>query len=281
MESLNRDVGGKILLNLSYEDMSALCKIKENRKIQQLCENEDFWRSKILKDFPRRNSTIKNPSLIEKFKQDPKSLYEFINKPSKVWDITSEDAPEVHEYFPDITSLLDHQNRALEILNEELKDYSYTFPVLRGDVFKLVDYYDGQDMKYIWTGDKIISLYYNIDYEGTAPNTFSFPEFPFNHFQYSLPVDRPVICISPETSKELTKNLSDDTYPSQTFITDNYYKYYFSIAFSDNNYPAKERNERNEPFLNKKVIYSFYDDTVNGKFIFNNLMKFVKRENIY
>lgn len=288
MESVGKDVGSKILLNLSYEDMTSLCKIKNNKKIQALCENKDFWRSKIVKDFPLRYSTIQNAFLLKSFKENPKFLYEFINKPSKLWEIGKEDAPSFYEDFPDLVSILEFESRALEILNEELKDYPKTFPVLKGDVLKITGYMAYKnELRYIWDGNKIIPLSYEL-VEGCAPQSVSFPEFPFQHFAISLEGDNhngiiTTIYLSPNTVNEALKNItSSNSNNIETFITDNYYKYFFTV---DVNYSPILLKEEKRLFYIKEGLNQFpiYQLKENYSAYIGNLkwLKFSRRENIY
>ena len=50
LNELPPDVQGITALNLPYEDVLNLC--KTNKRLSNVCQNPDFWRRKILKDFP-------------------------------------------------------------------------------------------------------------------------------------------------------------------------------------------------------------------------------------
>lgn len=291
-----KDVDLKILLNLSYEDMLALCQITNNN-IKQLCENVDFWRSKILKDFPKRYSTIKNQELLNLFKTDPKQLYEFINKPSKLWEIKRQDAPILHKkYGNDSESFNDdldgEDNEPVQILNKELAKYVRKYPVLRGDVFVVTKYAGYRnDGKLIWDGERVVSLEFDPDEYGNAPPELSFPEFPFNHFVKTIDHNN-IIFLSPETVKEAISNLRnyDDKYG--TYITDNYYKYYF--AFNRDYYETETNNKIEEEVYNesKKILFleNIEDSPLIDNFGYESSeerglgkmwWKFWKKENIY
>lgn len=74
LNNLPADIQGVTALNLSYEDVLNLC--KTSKRLANICNNPDFWRRKILKDFGNRitskyleSGQIKPENLRAKYEQ--------------------------------------------------------------------------------------------------------------------------------------------------------------------------------------------------------------------
>jgi len=227
-----KDIEFQICVRLSCKDLSNLSLV--NRYYRDLYHNKDFWRQKIDRDFRTNFRDELSPSSREDFREDlspssrnkfyyeeylnlykdnPKTLYRIINRPSKY-------------VFLKTFSYSTNQNLDMEAVNEEIKKRLWNLPLLVGDVINLVgeyypeynsdddpyddssndDYYEN-NRKVIWTGERAIRLSNEVTEYGNLPRIFTFPTFPLKHFEETIHSSN-LIWLSPEIIDWLKKKLS-------------------------------------------------------------------------
>src|SRR5579883_2666480 len=159
----NKDVDKQILLLLSYRDLLQVC--QASRYTRELCSDNQFWRNKIRKDFPKRGANIYYTEYRELWDEAPKELYRIINSPSKIIELNDEDNPQLIDITEDELDAKD-----IAIVNEVILSKLDDLPLLRGDVIHLNWLGDYRNMgKLIWTGEKLVDLDYNVDEYGNIP----------------------------------------------------------------------------------------------------------------
>lgn len=216
-----RDLDIKILLELSYKDLLSKCGI--NKYVNSLCTDNNLWRNKIAIDFPLRSKFIWYTEYRNLFNENPRKLYEIINEKSKILNLTSNNFPELAKEIFEEDQLGELSEDDLDFITNQIIPKLSELPLLRGDVIHLDwlgDYRN--DGKLIWDGEQVVSLYYELDDYGTVPKSFSFPEFPVNHFYKSIAHNN-LIWISPHSIDEIVRNFNEKT--QQSFVKDLYQTY--------------------------------------------------------
>jgi len=88
MENISKDIRRKIALELSPHDLIKFC-LAEKKLNEEICNSKDFWRQKLIRDYPlvftyyqKNNLILKNPknTYIRKFTEITKEVEKFINK---------------------------------------------------------------------------------------------------------------------------------------------------------------------------------------------------------
>src|SRR5579883_1526137 len=219
----NKDVDKQILLLLSYRDLLQVC--QASRYTRELCSDNQFWRNKIRKDFPKRGANIYYTEYLQLWENNARKLYEIINSPSKIIELDESSYPRLSDIdIPDENGDIKLDPRDGRRITDAILPHLDKLPLLRGDVIHLGwtgNYLN--DGKFIWTGEKVIDLDYDIDEDGNVPQEFSFPEFPFAHFYHSI-AHNTILWLSPSTIQEAINNYQEDK--KATTISDSYYSYY-------------------------------------------------------
>ena len=85
MNNLPKDVTVEIALNLKPRDLIKFC--STNRKMSNICNSKDFWRRKLVTDYPEEmkeigNTILENPKKVymERFIYVSKKIEEFIDQ---------------------------------------------------------------------------------------------------------------------------------------------------------------------------------------------------------
>jgi len=194
-----RDVDLLMLSNLSYSDLTSVCQV--SRYSRELCQDTNFWRKRLEKDFPLRSIYLVYPDHLLLKEKYPRKLYDLISQKSKIVEVASGlseedlgilegddseiDSEEMHLREIENHSLFRPLHPLLRNLTEEIKTGKY--PIFRGDMVHIKGASDYRnDGKYAWDGKNAIRLNYRADDYGAAPESLSFPEFPLNHFRESI-----------------------------------------------------------------------------------------------
>lgn len=216
-----KDLDIKILLELSYADLVSKCQI--NKYLNSLCKDNNLWRQKINRDFPLRGKFIWYSPYRKLYEDNPRKLYKIISEKSKIVNLDAKDFPEVAEKIIDEDQFGDMSKEELEWITDQIIPQLAELPLLRGDVirFKWIGTYEN-DGKLMWDGEQAISLDYSIDQYGSIPKSFSFPEFPINHFKKSI-IHNTIIWIAPEAVEQIVRNFDVNT--QKSFVTDLYVTY--------------------------------------------------------
>jgi hypothetical protein len=171
----NKDVYSLILSNLSYQDISRVCQV--NTYANTICEDDNFWRNKLRKDFPLRSKYVYYTKYL---KLSPKELYKAILSPSKIVELRIQDFPQLAYIRDDENLYIDYDNYTDENVNTEnitkaILEKKETLPLLRGDVISL-SWYAGyrNDGKVIWDGEKAVLLDLEFDGYSNVPRNFTF-----------------------------------------------------------------------------------------------------------
>lgn len=133
----NKDVDSLIMSNLSYQDVSRVCQV--NTYANTICEDDNFWRNKLRKDFPLRSKYI---YYTEYLKLSPKELYKVISSPSKIVELDTHDFSELTTYIRNDEDLYINfgnniENRNAKKITEVILSSKERLPLLRGDVISL------------------------------------------------------------------------------------------------------------------------------------------------
>jgi hypothetical protein len=186
----NRDVDRLLLMGCP----PGFFKENKNWYVHRICD-DNFWRSKLQKDFPLRSKYVY-------CEMTPKKLYFLlVNHKSRIFEISYENA--------DCQFIIDtHPN------------------ILRGDIVRYNGYSYRNLGKYIWNGETLINLEYHYDDYGHAPKDICFPEVPLDFYLDSI-AHNEYIYLSIEKSQELIEN----TVIFSSTISDNYS--YYNITIQD------------------------------------------------
>jgi hypothetical protein len=109
--------------------------------------------------------------------------------------------------------------------------------IQRGDLIQLEWLQYRNDGGYLWDGENVINLYYDIDDYGSVPLSFSFPEFPFRYFENVI-VHNDLVFLRDDLMAEASANVTFGKLPSSK---------------------REEREERDE----REIAYSW--------FVYNNV----------
>ena len=114
-------------------------------------------------------------------------------------------------------------------------------------------------INFLWDGEKVVLLDYEIDDYGSVSKEFPFPEFRPEYFSESI-VHNNIVRLTPEKIEEAIRNFNIDTQTS--FVTDRYNKYPIKIYTMVDNIDIK---------YNKMILKADYlnYDRENGTFIVN------------
>nr|QBK91615.1 MAG: F-box-like family protein [Pithovirus LCPAC302] len=219
-----KDILQKISLNLSPRDILSLC-LTNSFYQRNICNSKDFWRNKILTDYPNRVKLENNAY----FKQDPKILYMILSEESKIIIIRKEEYRELYKISNEIYT---EDNFGEDPETDEKMANAVTISInnnpsfeflKRGDVI-LLDWLGRyrNDGKFMWDGNKAVILDYDIDEYGSVSSEFSFPEFRPDYFINSIDHNN-LFRLSPEKMEELVTNFNVET--QQSYITDKYNVY--------------------------------------------------------
>src|SRR5665647_3930808 len=79
MEDITKDILFKVAIDLNLSDLLHLC--QTNRRFNNLfCNNDEFWRIKLYREFPETINKI-NKKILEKYEYSYKDIYkQIINK---------------------------------------------------------------------------------------------------------------------------------------------------------------------------------------------------------
>jgi hypothetical protein len=281
LTGLPKDVIVSILGKLSYDDILKTCSL--NKSFLTYCQDKNLWRTKLRQDFPKRSQLIPNKNLADLYREAPLKLYEIINQKSKIFEIGKEMVPRTFEQYSDPEDLLEDDETAAEMLTEELKDFVNKNEVLRGDIFHLK--WAGEyrnDGKFIWSGTEVLPLANEPDDYGNVPKSFAFPEFSFDHFTKSIDHNN-ILWLSKEKIEEAIRNFEvsgeGKEKTSETYITDNYYKYYFKYnpeQVDEHLTPESFTLTKNQ-FI-KDIKYHPYVDNIDNLFLGEMVWQYHRKE---
>ncbi len=200
-----------IAKNLSFHDLLQLDLV--SLTVHRFLNN-DFWRIKVIYDFPTRIPT----SINKLYKSIYRSLYRksriftLAETPSGTeWGMTEDEKSE--EALTDIT----------QGVIQFVIPRNPNSQLVRGDVIFLGWESGYRNIgKLMWNGEKVIELDYDLDDYGNVPSCMQFPEFPPDHFTDSI-AHNEIFCLSLDSQKELQNNFDSDTQLSS--ISDNYRTY--------------------------------------------------------
>jgi hypothetical protein len=205
MEKLYPDIIRKIALELSPKDVISLCLC--NKHFNKII-NSDFWRNKILIDYPKQTY------FLFLYQNLPKNLYKILNMKSKIVEIDIIDIGDYDE---------DDKEKAKTIAKFITKDFIYKNYLKRGDVLHLpwLNTYRNEG-KFLWDGNQAIILNYLGDDYGSVPKEFTFPEFSPDYFSESISHNN-IVRLTAEKIKEVVDNFDINT--QKSYITDKYNRY--------------------------------------------------------
>ena len=266
------DVDKIILTKLSYKDLLSTC--QTSTYLSFICDN-NLWRQKIVTDFPLRGKYLYFSEYLELYKNNPRKLYEIINRQSKIVTLDKDDFPKLVEATADREDFGYDNDDDLDLLDEEIKKNLKTLPLLRGDVIFLGwnGEYRNED-KFIWDGEKVNALETEIDGYGSVPKEFTFPEFPLDHFFRSI-VHNHIIWLSPSTITEIKRNYTP------LFAKRDKYEFFYGTSVISDRY----ENYNVEFFTYEKIALELfkqrldnikYVDISNGYIFIKNRVKTFK-----
>lgn len=205
-----KDIDLLILQWLEYEDIRSFCQIPQ---FEKYWNNNDFWRTKLLIDFPLRSKYLYSRKHIDLKMNNPRKLYKIINKRSKLIG---------HEEICDYYVEDDYGEGAKFIRKLEQNVLNNDIEILRGDVVIVVENYGNPNVgKLIWSGTNFVNLNYDLHQQGLLDRKFTFPEFPIAHFCESI-VDCTML-LSEQMIKEAINTFDEKT--QMTTISDRYNTY--------------------------------------------------------
>lgn len=224
MDVLSSDVLRKVALELSPRDLLSLC--LTNKKFnEKVCKSKAFWQNKILIDYPRQTY---NPVL---FQENSKNLYMILSMNSKIVHLYSRRLKKFDDYDTDDENTF--QDMADAITTYEINpNFIYQNNLKRGDVIHL-DWIPEirNNGKFLWDGEKVVTLDYSLNHYGTVPSEFAFPEFRPDYFFESI-FDNNIVRLTPEKIQEAIENFNLETQTS--YITDRYNKYEIILDYPVN-----------------------------------------------
>ena len=269
-----------ILINFSPTELQTIC--QGNRYIASLCRDHNFWRNKIVKDFPLRGKYIYHDEYIKLYKENPRELYKIINEKSKIINVENYLLyPELKTFEKETLSVLgptdDKQNffyhsNADTIIMKNIQKYFTKLPLLRGDILYLKWLFTSPNGgKIIWNGEKFVPLKIDstISYFPILPEQFTFPEFPLDHF-FLEGIN--AIWLSPLKQIELRQNYQTQGFYDEPFhrigysvISDNYGRKYKINFVTESKIIPQNPLERN--FID--VLDEIQKDGEGNDFVFN------------
>ena len=245
-----RDLDMKILAELSYKELVNKCSV--NKYVADLCQDNNLWRNKIAKDFPLRGKFVWFADYRDMYQNDPRQLYEIINKKSKIVELSGEDFPEMAARIQED----EVSEEDLQWMTDQIIPHLSDLPLLRGDVFHLEWQEEYRNSgKFIWDGEKVLELDGALDDYGAVPKEFSFPEFPIDHFYESIDHNN-LIWIAPNKVQEIIKNFNEET--QKSFVTDGYETYPVISGATDDE--EKLISLTKEQFAKYVMAYPFFDE---------------------
>jgi len=176
----HKDIDGKIFLNLYYDDLKNVC--QADRYTRDIC-NDNFWRHKVARDFPKRMLGL---GLAKLYKEEPRHLYELLYRRSEVHELGEDELPKTTKFLE--TNEVDDLEENPTSLDEDIKKLidDEELVLVPGDIVHLEGHDYRNDGKFIWTGTEIVPLYFNIDEYGSVPPEFKYPEYRFDHFHGAI-----------------------------------------------------------------------------------------------
>jgi hypothetical protein len=250
-----KDVDKIILLNLDLTSLSNVCRV--NKYAAEICKDKSFWRNKIVKDFTLRGKFLWYTEYRNLYKNNPKQLYEIINRKSKIVSLSKKNYPALAKKFVEAEDF-DMSKKDLQLVNEKILPNLKSLPLLRGDVihFEWTGKYRN-DGKLIWTGERAVELYSELDDYGTVPKEFAFPEFPIDHFYESIDHNN-LIWISADKVQEIIKNFDERT--QKSFVTDLYHS--IPVIAGAKNDDEKLIHLNKQQFADYVTKFPFFDDNI-------------------
>lgn len=286
MDNLPADVIRKTALELGPRDVLSLCLTNKKFK-ESVCNSPAFWRNKIQMDYPNQTSLV---NITKMFQENPKNFYMILTMNSKIIEITKNEFPGTFGLYMKIKEENEMigeddftEEDQLKIAAELTRELSQKFLsdnlVKRGDVFHLyfTDYPYGNTNKLLWDGEKVVTLDYAEDVNGSSP--FIFPEFRPDYFMES--VDSKRVKISEKMITEMEKNFDVETQTS--YISDRYEKYpiklkidrygEFPFKIKFNRIFLKNNNQEHKYLIydrKKKFLLFYIDIDVDKKYDLRN-----------
>ncbi len=241
LEKLPSDVVRKISLDLSPRDVLSLC--LSNKFFQKtVCNSNNFWRNKIKIDYPKQTYPANF------YQKGPKQLYMLLSMGSKIIEIN-------YDYYAKYLRTADWVNSEdddikAEELNQLLKIRKPLEFMKRGDVLHLEwgSKYRNDD-KFLWDGEKVVTLDYMLDDYGSVPKEFSFPEFRPDFFIESIDHNR-IVRFSSDKQREIINNFNVET--QQSYVKDKYNKYIITLSDDSSSVDIKY----NKIYVNDDTYFS-------------------------
>ena len=253
LERLPKDIVRKISLDLSPRDTLSLCLSNKFFQIT-VCNNNDFWRNKIVIDYP--NQTYPKSY----YENKPKNLYMVLSMNSKIIELDANDYPELAANYKSEYSDDDYDEQLIaNQITEALKVRPVKEFLKRGDVIHLGwgSNYRNND-KFLWDGKKVILLDYEMDDYGGVPKEFTFPEFRPDYFSESIDHNN-IIRFSENKREEIIRNFNPET--QKSYVTDKYNKYDINLANTVDDVKVKF----NRIYLNENSFFERDEEGDNGE----------------
>jgi len=205
MITRNKDIDCLLLLKLDNTSLLNFICVFHNKYSDDFWNN--FWRNKLIVDFPKRSIGFVNC-------KNPKNMYQKINKKSEIIDLSIETYPEIYKIVYDLYLNMNKEKHYEDLKNNILS----RFQIFRGDTILLSsnDFYK----IFYWDGEKIVD----------NKSDFQFPEFPIEHFFNYIET---FCCLSKEKIQEAINNFNG----IKTYITDEKgIKYYIFTKMKTNDF---------------------------------------------
>ena len=248
MESVPADVIRRLVLELSPRDVLSLCLSKKSFS-KSICNSDIFWRNKIKIDYPKQIYPVNF------YEKNPKRLYMLLTMNSKIIELDE-------RKFPELTNINHEDEDDLIIMAENITNSIGKNLMIEGELLKRGDVLHlgwgssyRNDDTFLWDGEKVVLLDYEIDDYGSVPKEFPFPEFRPEYFSESI-VHNNIVRLTPDKIEETIRNFNVDTQTS--FVTDRYNKYPIKIQTDISGVIVKY----NKIFLSDSLEYDKDDKTL-------------------
>ena len=219
MENIPADVIRQASLELSPRDVLSLCLSKKSFS-KAICNSDIFWRNKVKVDYPKQIYPLTF------YEKNPKRLYMLLTMNSKIIELDE-------RKFPELKNIKHEDEDDLKIMAENITNSIGKDIMIGGDLLKRGDVLHlgwgssyRNDDKFLWDGEKVVLLDYEIDDYGSVPKEFPFPEFRPEYFSESI-VHNNIVRLTPKKIEDAVRNFNVDTQTS--FVTDRYNRYPIKI----------------------------------------------------
>lgn len=217
----------KLVENLNYKDLKNLC--STDRRVRSYCDAQKLplWRYMIRRDFPNRYDGIGLDIL---YRDNPEELYKLLLRKSQIFMVTPQQMPMTYARFPnqhemylkdpsdprsymELDEIYATDAAMVTLLSSEIKSLigNGTLLIVPGDIIRLSWFEQYRnDGKFAWNGANIVLLGWSqdIDEYGYIPSSFSYPDYPTDHFEDSIEHNL-VFWIREDLAKQLHKDFEN------------------------------------------------------------------------